>query len=58
MSGLFSDLSTLAKMGFADSEIQTRERHFLPVNEADCLTVPARADHTTFLIPASFRPQR
>lgn len=38
MSGLFSDLATPAKMGFADSEIQTRERHFLPVNRAEHFT--------------------
>ena len=34
----FRVLRPLAKMGFADSEIQTRERHFLPVNRAECLT--------------------
>ncbi|MGY3692216.1 hypothetical protein ACVIGA_002296 [Bradyrhizobium sp. USDA 3240] len=27
-----------AKMGFADSEIQTQERHSLPVNRAEHLT--------------------
>jgi hypothetical protein len=31
-------LRPLAKMGFADSELQTRERHLLPVNRAECLT--------------------
>jgi hypothetical protein len=34
----FRVLRPLAKMGFADSEIQTRERHFLPVNRAEHLT--------------------
>ena len=34
----FRVLRPLAKMGFADSEIQTRERHLLPVNRAEYLT--------------------
>ena len=34
----FRVLRPLAKMGFADSEFQTRERHLLPVNRAECLT--------------------
>lgn len=34
----FRVLRPLAKMGFADSELQTRERHLLPVNRAECLT--------------------
>ena len=34
----FRILRPLAKMGFADSEIQTRERHFLPVNRAEHFT--------------------
>ena len=34
----FRVLRPPAKMGFADSEIQTRERHFLPVNRAEHLT--------------------
>lgn len=52
----FRVLRPLAKMGFADSEVLTRERHFLPVNRAECLTYPARADHTTssFLASSGF----
>ena len=34
----FRVLRPLAKMGFADSEFQTRERHLLPANRAECLT--------------------
>jgi hypothetical protein len=34
----FRVLRPPAKMGFADSEIQTRERHFLPVNRAEHFT--------------------
>ncbi|GMO95627.1 hypothetical protein BwSF19_75980 [Bradyrhizobium ottawaense] len=34
----FRILRSLAKMGFADGEFQTRERHLLPVNRAECLT--------------------
>lgn len=34
----FRVLRPLAKMGFADSEVQTRERHLLPVNRAEYLT--------------------
>ena len=34
-----SGLRPLAKMGFANSEIQTRERHLLPVNRAETLPV-------------------
>jgi len=39
MSGLRLGLRPLAKMGFANSEIQTRERHLLPVNRAETLPV-------------------
>jgi hypothetical protein len=35
---IFWVLRPLAKMGFADSEVQTRERHLLPVNRAEYLT--------------------
>jgi len=38
MSGLFSVLRPPAKMGFADSEIQRRERHFLPVSRVEHFT--------------------
>jgi hypothetical protein len=48
-------LRPLAKMGFADSEVQTRERHFLPVNRAELLTYPACADHTTSSYSCKFR---
>jgi len=34
----FRVLRPPAKKGFADSEIQTRERHFLPVNRAEHFT--------------------
>ena len=34
----FRVLRPLAKMGFADSKVQTRERHLLPVNRAEYLT--------------------
>jgi hypothetical protein len=39
MSGLRLGLRPLAKMGFANSELQTRERHLLPVNRAETLAV-------------------
>ena len=56
MSGLSIGSATLAKMGFANSEIQTRERHLLPVNRAESPTCSACADHTTSSYSCKFRP--
>jgi len=50
---LFSGLATTGQDGLRGSEVQTRERHFLPANRAEYLTSPARAERTTSSYPAS-----
>ena len=56
MSGLRLGLRPLAKMGFANSEVQTRERHLLPVNRAEYLPVrlaPITPPFLVLQVPAS-----